>query len=96
MNTTIVSAIRHRNVIQFRYHNRERVAEPYAYGRDKDGAEVMRSFQVSGGSEGGQRTGWKLFKVAEIQSLLLIEDCFTIRSDYKPNDKTIVTFYAQV
>jgi hypothetical protein len=96
MNTTIVEAIRDMNVLELRYHGYSRMVEPHAYGRDKDGDEILRCFQISGGSESGERVGWKLLKVHEVFSLHLTRETFITRSEYRRNDKAMVYIFSQL
>lgn len=56
-------------MIELRYHGYVRAVEPYAYGQDKTGDEILRCYQVAGGSVSGERAGWKTLKVSEVISL---------------------------
>ena len=96
MNTAIIQAIRERKLLDLRYGGYSRTVEPHAYGRDKDGDEVVRCFQVSGGSESGERVGWKLLKAREVFSLTQLETEFTARPEYKRGDKAIVYVFEQL
>lgn len=69
MQALICDAIRDRVLLELRYHGFARIVEPYAYGRDRDGDELLRCYQVAGGSRGGEEAGWKLLRVAEIGAL---------------------------
>ena len=51
MKSELLDAIDTKNVVELRYHGYARTVEPHAYGRDKNGDEILRCFQVSGGSE---------------------------------------------
>lgn len=96
MNSTVIQAIRDRKVLELRYHGYSRIVEPHAYGRDKDGDEILRCYQTSGGSESGERIGWKLLKVREVFSLHLTKDIFSIRPEYKRNDKAMGYIFEQL
>ena len=96
MNPTITQAIHDKKVLELRYHGYFRIVEPHAYGRDKDDDEILRCYQASGGSESGERAGWKILKVREIFSLHLTPASFSTRSGYKRSDKAMVRIYAQV
>lgn len=50
MNQIVIQAIKERHILEFRYHGWSRMVEPHAYGRDKSGDEVLRCYQVAGGS----------------------------------------------
>ena len=64
MNALLIGAIKERKLVELRYHGFSRFVESHAYGRDKDGGEILRCFQTSGGSDSGAQSGWKLLKVA--------------------------------
>jgi hypothetical protein len=96
MNQTICNAIRERRIIELRYHGYSRTVEPHSHGRDKNGDEIVRCYQISGGSESGERTGWKLLKVSEAFSLHITGDSFTPRPKYSRNDKAMEYIFCQL
>ena len=96
MNAIIIEAIRDMKVLELRYHGYSRIVEPHAYGRDKDGDEILRCFQMSGGSESGERIGWKLLKVRDVFSAHLLKETFSVRQDYRRNDKAMVYIFSQL
>jgi hypothetical protein len=73
-----------------------RIVEPHAYGRDKGGDEILRCYQTSGGSESGERVGWKLLKIREACSFHLTDTSFSVRPEYKRNDKAMNHVFAQL
>jgi len=96
VNTSVTQAIQQRKVLELRYHSHSRIVEPHAYGRAKDGDEILRCYQTSGGSESGQRAGWKLLKVREVFSLHLTNNTFAARPEYKRNDKAMAYIFEQL
>jgi hypothetical protein len=96
MNSTIAQSIAENRILELRYHGYSRIVEPHAYGRDKDGDEILRCFQISGGSESGERVGWKLLKVREVFSLDLKRDTFVTRYEYRRNDKAMEYIFSQL
>ena len=96
MNTILLQAIQQTKVLELRYHGYSRIVEPHAYGRDKDGDEILRCYQTSGGSESGERVGWKLLKVREAFSFHLTDAAFLARPEYKRNDKAMTHVFAQL
>lgn len=96
MNAIICDAIRQQGILELRYHGYSRLVEPHAYGRDKDGDEILRCYQVSGGSESGERAGWKLLKVRDVFSLTQTKDGFSTRPEYRRNDKAMVYMFCQI
>lgn len=96
MNSILLQAIQKANVLELRYHGYSRFVEPHAYGRDKDGDEILRCYQTAGGSESGERVGWKLLKVREAFSVHLTKTVFSARPEYKRNDKAMNYVFAQL
>ena len=93
----LCAAIRDRSVVHLRYDWGHRVVEPHVYGRTKDGQELLRAFQTGGESESRQSTGWKLFRVDEIENIHLPGGKFMRpRPEYKRQDPAIKTIYAQL
>ena len=96
MNSTIIEAITERKCLELRYHGFLRVVQPYTYGRDKDGDEILRCYQSAGGSVSGERAGWKLLKVRDIFSIHILKDEFIPRHEYRGGDKSMERTYAQL
>lgn len=96
MNPIVIQAIRERKILELRYHGYSRIVEPHAYGRDKNGDEILRCYQTSGGSESGERIGWKLLKLRDVFSLHLSKDIFSIKPEYKRNDKAMIYIFEQI
>jgi hypothetical protein len=96
MNSILLQAIQQSTTVELRYHNYSRIVEPHAYGRDKDADEILRCYQTSGGSESGERVGWKLLKVREAFSIHTTGTSFSTRPEYKRNDKAMNHIFAQI
>jgi hypothetical protein len=96
MNPTIYKAIEERRVLELRYHGYSRIVEPHVYGQDKKGDEVVRCYQLAGGSDSGERAGWKLLKVKEAVVVHLAETLFEPRPEYTRNDKVVIKVFCQV
>lgn len=85
--SSICGAIRGRKVVRFRYDGGEGVVESHCHGISTAGNEVLRGFQTKGHSNPGTPTGWKLFTVAEMRSLVVTQDVFAgTRPQHNPND----------
>lgn len=95
MNSLITTAIETKTLLELRYNGYSRIVEPYAYGRDKSGDEVLRCFQVRGGSVSGEKEGWKLLKVREIFSLHGTKETFNPRPEYRRGDKAMPHIFSQ-
>jgi hypothetical protein len=96
MNADICAAINGRQLLELRYHGYARIVEPYAYGRDKNGDALLRCYQISGGSESGQPTGWKILKVAEVFAINEQAAIFTPRPEYRRGDKAMIFMFCQL
>lgn len=96
MNQNIQSAIHDRCMLELRYNGYSRTVEPHAYGRDRGGEEILRCFQVAGGSESGERTGWKLLKVADAYSVSQMHAQFSPRPEYKRGDKAMQYIFCEL
>lgn len=96
MRIEISDAIEQRHLLELRYHGYSRTVEPHAYGRDKKGDEILRCYQTNGGSESGERVGWKLLKVADAFAIQLLKESFSQRSEYKRNDKAMDYIFSQL
>jgi hypothetical protein len=86
----ICDAIRLRHLVRFLYHGGVRDVEPYVYGRDGSGNELLRGFQVGGVSRSGDTVGWKMFHVEDMTNVAVTFEAFTPRPAYDPQDKVIV------
>jgi hypothetical protein len=92
----LCDAIRLRHVVRFLYHGGVREVEPYVYGRDADGNELLRGFQVRGASRSGEVAGWKMFHVEDMTSVAVTFEAFVPRTPYDPVDKVIVFVNSRV
>jgi hypothetical protein len=86
----LCDAIRLRHVVRFTYHGGVREVEPYVYGRDASGNELLRGFQIRGLSRSGETVGWKMFHVEDMVHVAVTFEAFTPRAAYDPADKVIV------
>ena len=63
MINVVVKAIHTKALIKIDYFPGERVVEPHAIGRSKDGNILFRAYQRSGASTSGEHAYWKLFRI---------------------------------
>ncbi len=96
MNPTICKAIEEKRVLELRYHGYSRIVEPHIYGQDKKGEEVVRCYQLAGGSESGERAGWKLLKTKDAILVHLAETHFLPRPEYQKDDKVVMHVFCQI
>jgi hypothetical protein len=92
MNELLLTAIRKKRRIHFVYHDKARVAEPQCYGISTAGKEVVRVFQVSGGSQQEP-----LFEVAKMEHLVLSNESFQQPGpNYKQGDSAMSVIFAEL
>ena len=97
MNEQLCSAINSRKIIRFYYNGGYRNVEPFCYGMGTSGNELLRGYQISGYSESGQPTDWKLFIVPDIKDLSITSESFSgTRPFYNPNDSAMTLIYCHV
>jgi hypothetical protein len=94
---SIVTAIRDRRLLRFRYDGRLRVVEPHVYGVTTRGRPALSAYQLGGGSVSGESHGWKMFLVQEMDDVRIVPDrSFRPREDYNPDDPSFSGIYARV
>lgn len=92
----ICDAIHRRRLLQFSYEPSIRLVEPYAYGIDNGGHELLRAYQVSGDSF-SREEGWKLFHVEKMSDIVALDKTFADpRLGYMRNDPTMIRFYCEL
>ena len=97
MNSKIFDAISDMKLIEFSYNGKYRIVEPHAYGISKAGNDVLRAFQIKGGSISDQNTGWKIFQVDDMTNINISEEIFDgPHSGYKKGDSAMVKIYTEL
>jgi hypothetical protein len=93
----ICDAIRTRSLIEFRYHGLIRLVEPYCHGFSSRGNELLRGAQVGGSSNSGRFGLGKLWSVADIVELRLIDKPFEPgEQKYNPADRAMPEIHCRV
>lgn len=83
--------------LELRYDGFARVVEVHAVGESTAGHNIMRAYQVRGGSESNEPVGWKIFRLDEAFSAhILNEDSEAPRRGYKHGDKAMRRIYCQI
>lgn len=97
MSGKICQAISGHSLLAFNYEGQSRVVEPHCHGTSRAGNEVLRAYQVRGGSNSGEPTGWKMFAVDQIGGLQIVADHFaSSRPGYNPNDKGMTSIHCHL
>lgn len=97
MNATICDAIASLQRLYVTYDGYVRLVEPHAYGVTRENKDVMRVWQVAGGSVHGEPAGWKLLRLDEAFSIRAAGEAFQEpRPGYKRGDTAMRYIYAQL
>lgn len=93
----VCEALSKKCCVQLGYDGYMRVVEVHAVGRTHDGKAIMRVWQVRGGSQSGERHGWKLLHLADVRGATIVdEESKAPRPQYKKNDKAMSLIFCQV
>ena len=96
MRNDVIIAIEARKLLKIRYSRGERLVEPYAIGVSTSGNQLLRAYQLEGSSESNEKSGWRLFKIDEIENVSLNEESFSPREEYKRGDKVFLEIFSQI
>ena len=90
-------ALRQGKCLELRYDGFSRIVEVHAVGTSEEGNDLMRVWQVRGGSVSNERTGWKLLRLDEaFGASVTNEESKAPRSGYKRGDKAMRIITSQV
>jgi len=97
VNTLVCEAIQERRLARFTYNESSRVVEIYAHGFNGNRREVIRGYQVRGGSRSGESVGWKFFDVQLIDDFELLPTVFSgERSGHADADVELIVIHCSV
>lgn len=83
--------------LQLTYDRFSRVVEVHCVGRSAEGHDLMRVWQVRGGSKSGENVGWKLLHLDEALGAVVIdEDSQAPRPGYNRNDTAMTTQFCRL
>src|SRR3954465_9733446 len=86
-----------KQLLSFSYDGYFRVVEPHTLGLDKKGHPALSAYQIRGGSESGEHSGWKLFHINEMHNLSTLPEKFLApRPGYKRGDSRLSNILAQL
>lgn len=92
MNPIIADAVHRKRRLRFTYHGRSRRVEPQCYGLGSKGTELLRAYQLEGGSQAEP-----LFDVAKMSDLVVLDEGFSKPGpNYKKNDSAMRTIFCQL
>ena len=84
-------------LLEFAYHDKPRVVAPYCHGVSTRGVEVLRAIQVRGRSDSGGFGLGKLWSVAEMVGVRMLDEHFTPDDPrYNPNDSAMKQVHCRV
>ena len=87
LSATACRALRDGKCLRVRYGGYERIVEVHVVGRSGEGREIMRVWQVRGGSASGAGVGWKMLRLDEVRSSRIVaERSQAPRPGYKRDD----------
>lgn len=90
-------ALRSGRCLELRYDGYFRLVEVHAVGATKDGNDIMRVWQVRGGSNSGERQGWKLMRLDEaFTAVVTDEKSEAPRRGYKRGDVAMTIIHCQI
>jgi hypothetical protein len=92
-----IAALCAKRVVALRYDGHNRRVEVHVAGYTRAGRALMRCWQVSGGSVGGEEVGWKVFDLDKAEAMrITCERSNAPRLGYNPCDPVIVEVVARV
>jgi hypothetical protein len=90
-------ALRKGKCLELRYDGFSRIVEVHAVGTSKEGNNLMRVWQVRGGSVSNERSGWKLLRLDEaFGASVTDEKSEAPRHGYKRGDEAMRFIDCQV
>jgi hypothetical protein len=94
---TACAALAARRILYLQYDGYSRGVEVHAVGITKDGNQVMRVWQVSGGSVGNEPVGWKLLRLDEATGATISDqESMAPRDGYTRNDRVMQQIICQL
>ena len=90
-------AIRQRRRLELRYDGYVRVVDVHVVGRSAEGHDLMRVWQVRGGSTSNESVGWKLLRLDEAMSAHVLDERAQVpHIGYNRDDKAMTTYYCRI
>jgi len=93
----ICEAIRKKALLEFKYKGYHRVVAPYCHGVSTRNLEVLRAIQVRGVSPSGGYGVGKLWSLAEMVELRVLDETFSPDDpNYNPDDTAMKQIHCRV
>ena len=84
-------------MLDLQYDGFSRSVEVHVVGYSKTGEALMRAWQTRGGSESGERVGWKLMRLTEASGAAISDEPSQApRSGYKRRDSAMERIIAEL
>ena len=93
----VCKAIRERHLLEFQYHGKLRIVAPYCHGTSTRGTEVLRAIQVGGESGSGGMGMGKLWALADMVALRVLDVPFMPNDpNYNSDDSALKQIHCRV
>lgn len=93
---TVIRAIEARRALRFDYEGHERLVYPHRCGIAGNGNTILEAWQFAGESRSGELPGWRTFFGSGIHHPKIMDEGFTPRPDYNPDDGKLKHPFAQI
>jgi hypothetical protein len=77
------AAIKERNVVEFSYRGRTRIAHPHAIFIAGTGTHCLDAVQVGGQSSSGHLPGWRRFDLNAIDGVTVLSESFDVDPEFE-------------
>ena len=93
----VKQAIENRNLLEFTYKNQLRIVEPYTYGTNRNGNQLLSAYQIAKECESTDKLGWKIFVLDQINDLKILKNSLkAIRTEQKLDDLKMSCVFSTV
>lgn len=97
MYLTIFEGIEKQRLLEVFYEECFRIVEPHLYGRDQDGKDVLKAYQIAGGLNQESSVGWKLFDMSGMHHLACLSTQFAgVRRGFRAGKPALQKIYCQL